>query len=265
MLQVADTRFAIKCGNSSFTRWLAEIYPDFLSPGEPQLWLNLSLDNFSQTRSSGQLLSIEASGNHDKRIELRLNVACQNLADFFWSALHLCLRCAIAAKQPPDLLLHSAGIIRGGTAYLFSGASGSGKSTVCELFTNESSCTILHDDIVAISQKEGGFHAWSTPPKEEVPVRLNIGAPLQAVFFLKQDQNNYVTKLSGREAARLLALNFIPPMVVKEGSLGIAPTESLGILFALAERIPCYELHFRRESHFWECIPQFVEKESVAS
>lgn len=265
VLQVADTRFAIKCSNSSFTSWLAGIYPDFLSREEPHLRLNLDLDNISQTRSSGQLLSIEASGDHNQHIDLKLSVACQNLADFFWSALHLCLRCAIAAKQPPDLLLHSAGIVKGGTAYLFSGASGSGKSTICELLTNDSACTILHDDIAAISQKEGRFHAWSTPPKEDVPVRRNISAPLRAVFFLKQDQNNYATRLSGREAARLLALNFIPPMVVKDGGLGIAPTESLGILFSLAERIPCYELHFRRESHFWECIPQFVEKESLVS
>ena len=154
--------------------------------------------------------------------------------------------------------------IKNGEMVSVIGASGSGKSTVCELLTNEDSCTVLHDDIVAISQKEGRFHAWSTPQKEDIPVRRSIDAPLQAVFFLKQDQSNYATRLSGREAARLLTLNFIPPMVAKEGSLGIAPAESLGILFALAERIPCYELHFRREPHFWECIPQFVEKESVA-
>lgn len=263
VLQVADTRFAIKCSNSSFTNWLVDLYPDFLSREEPHLRLKLDLDNISQTRSSGQLLSIEAAGNHNRHVELRMRVACQNLADFFWPAFHVCLRCAIAAKQPPDLLLHSAGVVKGSTAYLFSGASGSGKSTVCELLTNQNGCTILHDDIIAISQKEGRFHAWSTPPKEEITDRRSIGAPLQAVFFLEQDQTNYAAKLGSREAARLLTQNFIAPMVVKDGSLGIAPTESLGILFSLAEHIPCYELHFRHEPDFWECIPPLAEMDTA--
>jgi hypothetical protein len=264
-LQVADTRFAVRCSVPSFMKWLAERYQGFISQGEPHLWLNLSLDNFPQGRRPGELLSITAVGNHGEHIALKISVACKDLADFFWLTLHLCLRCAVVAKQPPDLLLHSAGIVRGGMTYLFPGPSGSGKSTICELLANDSIYTVLHDDVVALSQRGERFYAWSTFPKEEVPAKYSSGAPLRAIFFPMHDQTNYATRLSGRKAAGLLALNLIPPQVVKNGGLGVAPVESLGLALTLAECIPCYELHFRPEYGFWECIPQFFENEYAKS
>lgn len=264
-LQVADTRFAVRCNVPSFMKWLAERYQGFISQGEPHLWLNLSLDNFPHGRRPGQMLSIAAAGNHGEHIALKVSVAYKDLADFFWLALHLCLRCAMATKHPPDLLLHSAGIVRRGMAYLFPGPSGSGKSTICELLTNDSSYTILHDDVIALSQRGGRFYAWSTPPKEEIPAKYSSGAPLRAIFFPKHGQTNYATRLSGRKAAGLLAISLIPPSVVKDGSLGVAPVESLGLVFTLAECIPCYELHFRPECDFWKGIPQFFENEYAKS
>jgi energy-coupling factor transporter ATP-binding protein EcfA2 len=177
--------------------------------------------------------------------------------------LQICLRCAIAAKLPPDLLLHSAGIVHDGMVYLFSGKSGAGKSTVCKLLAQDSSFIILHDDMVAIAQTQEIFRAWSTPLSGEMPAGDSMGAPLQAVFFLKHDLTNYVTSLSRRKAAGLLALNLVPPLVARNDSLVNQPAESIEQLLMLTERIPCYELHFRPERSFWDCIPKVFEAESV--
>jgi hypothetical protein len=148
-------------------------------------------------------------------------------------------------------------------AYLFSGKSGSGKSTVCKLLATEPSFAILHDDMNAITRNEKGFCAWSTPLSGEFPARLNIGAPLRAIFFLKHAQTNCAIRLSCRQAAGLLALGLAPPLVATNGSLVNDGAESLEKLLNLAECIPCYELHFRPERSFWECIPSLFENESI--
>lgn len=263
VLQIADTRFAVRCTYPSFKRWLADNHYSYFSQGEPHLRLNLSLGGILHARSSGQVLSMVPTGNPYEHGELKFSVASSSPVDFFGYMLQICLRLAIAAKQPPDLLLHSSGIIHRGMAYLFTGNSGSGKSTVCKLLAQEPSFTVLHDEVIAIAQAEEDFHAWSTPLRGEMPARHNSGAPLQAIFFLKQDQANYATKLSCRKAAELLCYSMIPPLVVTNGSMVTEQASSLKQLLKLAELVPCYELHFKPERSFWECISELFEEESA--
>jgi hypothetical protein len=167
----------------------------------------------------------------------------------------------MAVKNPPDLLLHSSGVMRDGNAYVFSGVSGAGKSTACRLLSREPSFTVLHDDAIAVTQAEDGFQAWSTPLSGEMPARHSRGAPLKAVFFLKHGQTNYATRLNGKKAAMMLALNVMPPITVSNGVLVLEPEESLKLLLTLAESVPCYELYFRPEHGFWKQIPQLSDNE----
>ena len=264
-LQVADTRFAITCSYPSFMEWLTERYHCFVSRGEPHLRLNVKLVGVSKGPSYNRILSITTNGHHHEHGELELSMICSHPADFFGSVLQISLRCATLAKRPLDLLLHSAGIVQGGMAHLFSGVSGSGKSTVCRLLSQEPGYSILHDDMVSVSQTEDGFQAWSTPLSGEMPAKRNTGAPLRAAFFLKHGQTNYITRLSGRKAAGQLARSLVPPLIATNGSLAVKATESLRPVLALAESIPCYELHFRPENGFWKYIPQLFEKESVTN
>lgn len=265
VVQVADTRFAVRCSYPPFMSWLAERCRGFISQGEPHLRLDITLNSVQRSPNSGDFLSVATNGNHDNNSELKLSVAGSCLAYAFGMILHICLRCAIPAKQPPDLLLHSAGVIREGMAYLFLGPSGSGKSTVCTLLARDSSFTVLHDEIIAIAQTDGGFRAWSTPLPGERPNRYSRGAPLKAAFFLNHDRANYATRLSGSKAAGQLTLSLVPPYVATNGHLKFEPAESFRLALLLAERIPCYELHFRPEWNFWECIPPLLEKEKATA
>ncbi len=265
VLQVADTRFAIRCDYLPFTDWLTQECSGFISQGEPHLRLNVIFDIVPQGCYDTPFLSIGRNSNHHQNDELLLSVAWSHSTNLFRLMIHICLRCAIAAKHPPDLLLHSAGVVRGGMAYLFAGPSDAGKSTVCKLLANEPSFDILHDEIVAIAQTDEGFHAWSTPLDGGMPARYSSGAPLKAVFFLKHDRTNYATRLSGRKAVKQITLSLVPPYITTNGRLEFETPESLGLALALAEVIPCYELHFTPEYDFWESIPQLCEKESATT
>jgi hypothetical protein len=265
VLQIAETRLAISCDQPSFQKWLLEVYGGFITQGEPHLRCNLRFDYTSQARRPGRFLSMTPLDKAYEHGELEFKVASSSPAEFFWLILQVCLRCAIAMKQPPDLMLHASGVIHEGMAYIFTGASGAGKSTVCKLLAAESSFNILHDEVVAVSHTGNCFHAWSTPFRGEMPTRYRHGAPLRAIFFLKKDLNNYAVRLSSRKVAELLCYSLIPPMVLANGTLAAEQAPSLKQILTMAEVVPGYELHFRPESSFWECIPGLFKDESVVA
>jgi hypothetical protein len=67
---------------------------------------------------------------------------------------------AHVALEKGALLLHGAGVVRGGSAYVFFGPSGSGKTTVTSLSKGD---RILSDDLVMIVPEGRGFAACSVP------------------------------------------------------------------------------------------------------
>lgn len=256
-VQIAETRFAIRCDSPEFTGWLEKSVADFISSGEPHLRLNLTLNDM--TRPESMIWFLDVRVPHTSTGEMDLDVTFAHPVEPYWPVLQICLRCAMAVKQPQDLLFHSSGVIHEGNAYLFSGRSGVGKSTVSKLLADDPAFTILHDDMVAISRD--GARAWSTPLRGEVPAVCSTGAPLRAVFFLRQDTSNFAEKLSLRKAAGLLSISLVPPLVASNSRLVNQPGESVKLLFELASRVPCYELHFRPERNFWDCIPALFEEE----
>jgi len=256
VLQVADTRFAVRCNYPAFKEWLSETFGGFISRGDFQLRIDLTLASISETKSSGHSLSVTPVGRPYEHGELNFRLDCAEPAYFFLLILQICLRCAMATKQAPDLLLHSSGIIHEGIAYIFTGESGSGKSTICKLLAQDPAFIALHDEVVAVSRKETGFYAWSTPLRGEMMTGCNRGAPLKYIFFLKQSRANYTVRLQPRKVAEMLCFNLIPPFLVKDGHLAAEHAASLKQLLALAEYVPGYTLYFRPERSFWDCIPK---------
>jgi len=262
-LQIANTRFAISCNHPALMERLIENYGGFISEEQPQLTLDLHMEIMSAENSPRRSLMTTVDDNAYENGKLTLKMMCSHHEDIILPILQICLRCAMAVNQPPGLLLHSSGIINEGNAYLFSGVSGSGKSTVCNILADKANFTSLHDDMVAITQSEEGIYAWSTPLSGEMPATFSSGAPLRAIFFLKQDVTNYTTRLNGKEAAKRLSLSLIPPLVASNNGLVNEPMESLKEILIIAERIPCHELHFKPDFSFWEQIEQLFLGESA--
>lgn len=261
VFQIADTRFLLSCNYEPFNMWLKDKHSGFILCGEPDMKIGLNLDGIPPARSSGDFLTMLPAETSNQRHDLKFSVTSSNPAFFFNLMFQICLRCAIGAKTPPDLLIHSSGIVNHGIAYIFAGESGAGKSTVCKLLASEPSFTVLHDEAIALSTMANGFRAWSTPFKGEAAGRSLNSAGLRAVFFLKQDQTNYARKLSGRRVAELLCYNLITPLVADGRTLKTEQAPSLRQLLNLAELVPGYELHFRQERSFWDCISRLFESE----
>jgi hypothetical protein len=187
----------------------------------------------------------------------------EDAADFFWLGLQLALRLAIPARKPLDLLVHAAGVVCEGIAYLFVGPSGAGKSTVAKLSAQESAFTILHDDAVALSQEAEGFRAWSTPLGGEMPASRSISAPLGAIFFLTQDESTSAARLRGWDAMNMITPQMLPPVSSREGQVVVEHAESLKVLLTVVGCVPSYSLHFRPDLSFWNCIEELLSNEGM--
>jgi hypothetical protein len=61
------------------------------------------------------------------------------------------------------LMLHSAGLVKKGKAYIFPGKSGAGKSTLARLAAAAGGCEVISDEINLLRYEKGRFRAYGSP------------------------------------------------------------------------------------------------------
>lgn len=161
------------------------------------------------------------------------------------SLIRILLSVLLAPQR--GFLLHAATVLRGGRAYVFTGKSGAGKSTVASLSPAGS---VLTDEISLLKFVDGAWHAFGTPFWGEFRAEgANVHAPIVGLYFLKQAPDDRVETISAREALRAMLPN------VLFFSQDRQMTESLLRLLAeFVNAVPCHRLLFRKDSHFWSVV-----------
>ncbi len=144
------------------------------------------------------------------------------------------------------LVLHSAGLVVGGRAWLFAGRSGAGKTTLTRK-ARDGGLRVLSDDINLLLPAGGGYRAYAVPftgdlgrilPAEEA----RLAYPLAALVLLEQGAGLDVAPVSGASAvARLLANCPFVNMDDHESDL------LYDVLSALVRRVPVFRLRCRRD------------------
>jgi hypothetical protein len=113
----------------------------------------------------------------------------------------------ILAKQG-GFLVHAASAIRGGKAFLFSGVSGAGKTTISRLAPPDA--TLLTDEISYVRREGNRYLACGTPFAGELArVGENCSAPLSALFFLEKGLQNRIEPIGPTEAIQRLLRNIL--------------------------------------------------------
>jgi hypothetical protein len=163
------------------------------------------------------------------------------------SLLRILLSWKLAGRN--GFLLHAATVIRNGKAYVFTGRSGAGKSTIASLSPAGS---VLTDEISLLRFENGQWRAYGTPFWGEFRAAgSNTSAPVKGIFRLLQAAENRVTPLRPVEMLRALL-----PNVLFFSAESEANRRLLEILGRTAESIPSYELAFRKDQSFWEVLPE---------
>ena len=159
-------------------------------------------------------------------------------------------------------LLHAASAIRNGKAFLFSGKSEAGKTTLARLAPAE--VTLLSDEISYIRratrgldgrgrpspQDQGGYIAYGTPFAGELAkAGENVSAPITALYFLEKAAQQRVEPLGTSEALFRLMQNIL--FFAEDEVLVRQVFEAAGE-FVL--NVPAYRLAFAPEAGVWELI-----------
>ena len=101
-------------------------------------------------------------------------------------------------------MLHSAGLVKNGKAYLFLGKSGAGKSTLSKLAA-AAGTEVISDEINLLRFEKGCFRAYGSPFWGEMRAAGRQGNwPLGGVYLLKKAEINRVGEVSPGEALKLL-------------------------------------------------------------
>ncbi len=105
-------------------------------------------------------------------------------------------------------LVHAASAIRNGKAFLFSGVSGAGKTTISRLAPPDA--VLLTDEVSFVKPGPGGYCAFGTPFAGELAkVGENCSAPLDTLFLLHKGPANRVEDVPPAEALSLLLRNIL--------------------------------------------------------
>ena len=137
------------------------------------------------------------------------------------------------------VLLHACAVSDSGCGFVFAGTSGSGKSTVADLWKDQEGVTILSDDRVIVREEEGRFWAYGTPWHGDVNLCSPERAPVDRIFVLRHGGENSAVPLEASTALTSLLVRSFPTYWNPEG-MGFI----LEFLGRMSRAVPCYDLGF---------------------
>lgn len=161
------------------------------------------------------------------------------------NALRVLLALALARRG--GVLLHAAGVIRGESATVLFGRSGSGKSTVARLARGR---PVLGDDLVALTPEPGGWRAHSAPFGGRLGRRRRArSAPLHSLLRLRHGPTFALRPIAPAMAvSELLQSAVLPAAVDKDRAAALA------LCADLAGAVPVQELLFPVDHALWRWL-----------
>ena len=261
-IEIADICVGLKLDNAETTQQILSRYADFLSPdGTPEVTVQVEVREGVQFVPLEPGLYVINSSFQDGRLTFesyfeagsadmatgqgKLLMAPRGGIENFLRVLYS-WRCI----HHDALLVHSAGVIKDGKAFVFFGPSGSGKTTVTRLSLDH---MVLSDDLVIIKRGNGAYRAYGVPFRGDMPEapRTNAQANLHGLFRLKKDTSHFTKPLGHSQAvAELISC---VPFVMEDP---IMNQRAMDICTDLVASVPVKELHFSCDKGFWKVIDE---------
>lgn len=140
--------------------------------------------------------------------------------------------------------IHASAVAVDGRAYLFSGSSGTGKSTHTHFWKMlfDEKAKIFNDDKPALRYIDGVWYAYGTPWCGKDGININMKVPLAGICFLKQGSENKMRLLTKQET-----LAYILPQVFSKFDKVELLDMQLAHLDIILRQIPVFELENRPE------------------
>jgi hypothetical protein len=115
---------------------------------------------------------------------------------------------SLVLAEQGGFLLHASSLVRNGRAFLFTGISGAGKTTISRLAPPDA--VLLTDEISYVRRAGTEYLAYGTPFAGELEKSgANVSAPVSAVYLLEKGSENRVGAVEPLAAARSLLRNIL--------------------------------------------------------
>jgi hypothetical protein len=145
-------------------------------------------------------------------------------------------------------LIHASSAIRNGRAFLFSGVSGAGKTTMARLAPPDAA--LLTDEISYVVPEDDGYFAVGTPFFGELArVGENMRAPIECVYLLAKGSVNKIEPIAGVDAVRGLLGNIL--FFARDPEFVKLVFEAA---FDFVSRVPVRRLTFVPDARVWELM-----------
>jgi hypothetical protein len=260
-VEIGGIPIALSTCDERFLDLLRQRYDGFLSSSRPEFELEFDLTDTGPVSDDDVRVRREGDAEDDKKnwiIERgdfcarwdprtgRGSVR-QNANPYSLDSVLRILHSLILAERG-GFLLHAASAICEGRAYLFSGVSGAGKTTMTRLAP--AGITLLTDEISYLRPSAGGYAAFGTPFAGELArAGENCTAPVSALFFLEQGPENRVDELTSPEAVRRLMRNIL--FFAKDHGL---VEKLLATACDFVAKVPIRRLTFYPDARVWDLV-----------
>jgi hypothetical protein len=152
------------------------------------------------------------------------------------------------------LWIHASVGIRNGIAYVFTGRSGRGKSTLSRLLHAAHAFEIACDEKNVLREHGDEFWAFGTPWTSSARLCANVAAPLGGLFFLGHAKENAIAPCSAGAALKILL-----PQIHLPWFDDTMCNQILGTVERLIERTPKWTLGFRPDEDVAQELADFVD------
>jgi len=263
-VEIGGIPIALSTCDERFLDLLRRRYDGFLSSSRPEFELEFDLTDTGPVSDDDVRVRREGDAEDDKKnwiIERgdfcarwdprtgRGSVR-QNANPYSLDSVLRILHSLILAERG-GFLLHAASAICEGRAYLFSGVSGAGKTTMTRLAP--AGITLLTDEISYLRPSAGGYAAFGTPFAGELArAGENCTAPVSALFFLEQGPENRADELTSAESVRRL-LRTILFFAEDHGLV----EKLLATACDFVAKVPIRRLTFYPDARVWDLVRNF--------
>lgn len=104
-----------------------------------------------------------------------------------------------------DIMIHGSGVICGGCGWIFTGRSGSGKTTMAGIF-DRAGDRVIHDDRLILRREAGGWVMHSTPVYRNDEPR---SAAVDHLWGIAHGRSNISIPVTGAEAVAMVLSNCV--------------------------------------------------------
>jgi len=155
--------------------------------------------------------------------------------------------------QGKGCIVHACGIAREGKGLLFVGESGAGKSTIANLWDQETGVDILSDDRILVRKKGRHYWMYGTPWHGEAKFATPKAVRLEKIFFLRHGPTNAIGKTKGIDRVSQLLTGSFPPYWDAQGM-----AFTMALFSDLTHHVPCHELTFKPDKSALDLVMKMV-------